>query len=123
MTILKRLLTLQIRKQTRHHAKDGAYVVYGQSMAKHQINNISMGGLSFYYVDTGRKIDRGIRELSLFNHKRACLKRIAFKSVSDIETGEMLFRNNRVKRQSVRFEKLTRLQKKQLKAFISNFTE
>jgi hypothetical protein len=121
--LIKRLLKLQIRKQKRRNAKEGVYVVYGQSISKRQINDISMGGLSFYYEDRGRTIDRGFRELSLVNHQKVCLQDIAFKTVSDVEAGEVLFRNKRIKRQSVRFERLTRGQKKQLKAFIHNFSE
>ncbi|MEJ2640947.1 MAG: hypothetical protein P8010_15365, partial [Desulfosarcinaceae bacterium] len=97
--------------------------VYGHSISKRQINDISMGGLSFYYEDRGRTIDRGFRELSLGDHKRVCLRDIAFKTVSDVEAGEILFRNKRIKRQSVRFERLTRRQKRQLKAFISTHSE
>jgi hypothetical protein len=121
--LIKRLLTLKIRKQKRRNAKEGAFVVYGHSISKRQINDISMGGLSFYYEDRGRTIDRGFRELSLGDHKRVCLRDIAFKTVSDVEAGEILFRNKRIKRQSVRFERLTRRQKRQLKAFISTHSE
>jgi hypothetical protein len=121
--LIKRLLKLQIRKQKRRSAREGVYVVYGHSISKRQINDISMGGLSFYYEDRGRTIDRGFRELSLIDHKRICLKDIAFSTVSDVEAGEVLFRNKRIKRQSVRFERLTRRQKRKLKIFISNYSE
>ncbi|MDJ0781306.1 MAG: hypothetical protein QNJ22_05005 [Desulfosarcinaceae bacterium] len=121
--LIKRLLKLQIRKQKRHSAKDGVYVVYGHSLSKRQINDISMGGLSFYYEDKGRQIDRGFRELSLVDRDRVCLKEIAFETVSDVETGEVMFRNKCVKRQSVRFGRLTRRQRHQLKAFIADCTE
>jgi len=121
--LIKRLLKLQIRKQKRRSAREGVYVVYGHSISKRQINDISMGGLSFYYEDRGRTIDRGFRELSLIDQKRICLKDIAFSTVSDVEAGEVLFRNKRIKRQSVRFERLTRLQKRKLRAFISNYSE
>jgi hypothetical protein len=121
--LIKRLLKLQIRKQKRRSAKEGVYVVYGHSISKRQINDISMGGLSFYYEDRGRVIERGSRQLALVNRRQVCLKDIAFKTVSDVEAGEVLFRNKRIKRQSVRFERLTRLQKRQLRAFISSHSE
>lgn len=123
MTLLKRLLTLRIRKYRRHQAKDGAYVAYGHAMARHQINDLSMGGLSFYYVDKGRAVSLGFREISLIKHNRICLEEVPFKTVSDVEMGEILFQNKKVKRQSVRFDGLTRHQKRQLKAFISSFTD
>jgi hypothetical protein len=119
---INRLLKLQIRKQRRHRLKDGTYVVYGHSVSKRQIHDISLGGLSFYYVDKGRAIDRGFRELSLVNGSRISLGNLSFRKVSDIETGEIPSHNKRVKRQSVRFEGLTSQQKKQLKTFIAKFS-
>jgi hypothetical protein len=123
MSLLKRLITLRVRKQKRYKARDGIFVVYDQSMSKNQVDNISMGGLSFYYVDNGMKIDKGSYELSLINRNRICLGKVPFKTVSDTETGEILFRNKRVKRQSVRFDNLSQPQKTQLKSIIANFTE
>lgn len=123
MSMLLRLITLRVRKNRRYKARDGVYVVYDQSMSKNQVDNISMGGLSFYYVDNGIKIDKGSYELSLINRNRICLGKIPFKTVSDTETGEILFRNKKVKRQGVRFDNLSGSQKNQLKAIIANFTE
>lgn len=123
MSFIKRLLTLKIRKQKRLLAKDGVYVAQGQTTAKHQINDLSMGGLSFYYVDKGSGSRQRFRELSLINRNRICLRDVAFKTVSDIETGEVMLRGKKIRRQGVRFENLNRLQKQRLKAFISNFTD
>jgi hypothetical protein len=123
MSLLLRLITLRVRKNRRYKARDGVYVVYDQSMSKNQVDNISMGGLSFYYVDNGIKIDKGSYELSLINRNRICLGKIPFKTVSDTETGEILFRNKKVKRQGVRFDNLSGSQRNQLKAIIANFTE
>lgn len=120
---INRLLKLGIRKQKRHSVTDGVFIVYGHSASKHQINDISLGGLSFYYVDKGRSISNGYRELSLVNHNRIFLGNLPFRSVSDTETGEILFRNKRVKRHSLRFERLTGQQKRQLKAFITKFCQ
>ena len=118
--IFQRMLKLQIRKWKRHPVSDAAYVIYGHSVARHQLNDIGMGGLSFYYEDQGRTIDRGYRELTLVHHNRVFMKNLAFRTVSDIETGEVLFRNKRVKRRSVRFVGLSGQQKQQLKRFIAD---
>jgi hypothetical protein len=120
--ILKRLIVLGFRKQKRHHAKEGVFVIYDQSMSKNQVDDISMGGLSFHYVDRGRKIDRGSYTLSLINHDRIFLGNVPFRTVSDNETGEFIFNAKKVKRQSVRFERLSHLQTKRLKAIIANLT-
>lgn len=123
MTPIKRLLTLRVRRKKRYKAKDGMCVSYDQSMSKNQIENLSMGGLSFFYVDNGRQIDKGSYELSLVNRDRIFLGRVPFTKVSDTEVGEILFRNKRIKRQSVRFENLTAGQQRQLTAIIDQFTE
>lgn len=120
---IKRLMKLQIRKRKRRSARDGAYVIYGHSVSKRQINDISMGGLSFYYVDKGRRIHRGFRELSIVNGNRVCLKDLPFRTVSDVETGEVMFQKKRVKRQSVRFGRLSHRQKRQLRALIANLSQ
>jgi hypothetical protein len=120
---IERLLKLQFRIGKRFPVKEGIYVIYGHSVIKHQINDISMGGLSFSYEDRGRMIDRGIRELTLVNRNHVYIKNLAFKTVSDIETGEVLLYNKKVKRQSVRFERLTGKQKQKLKAFITKVSE
>lgn len=121
--LIKRLLTLQFRKQRRHRAKDGVYLAYGHAMARHQLNDLSMGGLSFYYVDKGRRISHGFRELSLIDRNRVCLGGMPFQTVSDIETGEVMFQKKKVKRMGLRFDGLNRQQRRKLKAFISSFTE
>jgi hypothetical protein len=122
MSMLKRLLTLKVRKQKRHMARDGVYVVYNMLGSKNQVENISMGGLSFHYVYKGMRIDKGSQELSLVNGNRTYLAKVAFTAVSDTEIGEILFRNKRVKRQGVRFGNLSNAQKIRLKKFIARCT-
>jgi hypothetical protein len=123
MTQLKRLLTLRLRRKKRHRAKDGIYVDYDQSLSRNQIESLSMGGLSFYYVDHGMRIDRGSYELSLADSSRVFLRKVPFKMVSDIEMGEVISQKTRVKRQSVRFDNLTQTQKRRLSAIIANYTD
>jgi hypothetical protein len=122
MTQLKRLLTLRLRRKKRYQAKEGVYVEYDQSTSRNQVESLSMGGLSFYYVDNGMRIDKGSYELSLTDRNRIFLRKIPFKMVSDIEIGEVLFHKTRVKRQSVRFDNLTQTQKRRLGAIIANYT-
>jgi hypothetical protein len=122
VSLLKRLFILGFRKQKRHHAKDGVFVIYDQSMSKNQVDDISLGGLSFHYVDKGWKIDRGSYELSLINHGRIFIGNVPFRTVSDSETGEFIFNATKVKRQGVRFERLSHRQIKRLKAIIANLS-
>jgi hypothetical protein len=120
---LKRLLLLKMRRDRRYKAKDGLCVAYEQSMSMNQVDTISMGGLSFYYVDRGRKIETGSYQLSIINRNRVYLRNVPFETISDQASGEIPLKQKRVKRQSVRFQNLTRRQKKRLKAIISHLTE
>ncbi|NNG00645.1 MAG: hypothetical protein HKM93_14765 [Desulfobacteraceae bacterium] len=122
VSFLKRMLLFQIRLKKRFKAKTGVFVVYEQSYLKNQVDSLSMGGLSFYYVDSGLKIDKGTYELSLITNARISLGHIGFKTVSDTVTGEVLFQNKKIKRQSVQFENLSIAQKSQLKQIIRDHT-
>jgi hypothetical protein len=115
---LKRLLTLKFRKQRRYKAKEGVYVAYEMSLSKNQIDNISMGGLSFYYVDDGTRIDKGSYQLAVFAKKHLYWGDIPFKTVSDTEAGELIFKGKKIKRQSVRFEHLSQPQKNHLREIL-----
>ncbi|MDJ0782249.1 MAG: hypothetical protein QNJ22_09770 [Desulfosarcinaceae bacterium] len=123
LAALKRLLMLQLRRNKRYKAKEGLCVVYDRSMSMNQIDTLSMGGLSFYYVDRGMQIERGSYNLSIFNRNKLCLRNVPFKAVSDQASGEILTKRKTVKRQSVRFGKLTRDQKRRLKILIAKLTE
>jgi hypothetical protein len=118
---IKRILTLKFRRQRRYKVREGIYVAYEQSLFKNQVDSISLGGLSFYYVDDGTKIEKGSYQLALFSKSRLFLGNVPFKTVSDIATGELIFRSKKIKRQSVRFMHLSPPQKSRLKEIIQNF--
>ncbi len=120
--MFRRLLSLRIRKRRRYRAKNGLYVVPPSSLGKNQIDDISLGGLSFYYVDTGaRPLKRGYAVKVMADSQLASVQ-IPCRTVSDSETGELVSQNQKIKRRSVRFEKLTMQQKKALKSLIKEFT-
>jgi hypothetical protein len=120
--IIKRIFALKFRIGRRHKVKDEIYVAYEQSLFKSRIDDISMGGLSFYYVDNGTRIDKGSYELAIFGKKRTYLSSVRFKTVSDIDAGELIFKEKKIKRQSVRFVHLSVSQKVQLKDVIRSCT-
>lgn len=120
---LKRMILLQLRRDKRYRAKDGLCVAYDQSMSMNQVDTISMGGLSFYYVDRGRRIETGSYQLSIINKNRVFLRDISFQTVSDQASGEIPLKQKKVKRQSVHFKNLTYRQKRRLKAIITHLAE
>lgn len=121
LPIFKRLFELKIRKQLRYKIMEGVFVTYERSRLKNQVDNLSLGGLSFYYVDDGTRIDKGSRRLSVFTQNDIHITNVKFKAVSDIETGELIFNKKKVKRQGVCFEKLSQPQKNQIKKIIKKY--
>ena len=122
MPFIKRMLTFRVRKKRRFKAMDGISVVLGNSLTKNQIGDISMGGLSFYYVDQGIKLGNGSYGLRILRNNNLWMEEVPYKTVSDAETAELIFQNKKIKRQSVRFGRLSFSQKSQLRFIVQNCT-
>ena len=122
MPSLKRMLTFKIRKKRRHKARDGLYVVAGNSLTPNQVYDINMGGLSFYYVDQGAKPKKTSSELALLKYNDLLVGKIPYIRVSDVESAEIMFHGKKIKRQSVRFGRLSFSQKSRLREAIRDFT-
>lgn len=122
MPSIKRMLTFKIRKKRRRKARDGLYVVAGNSLIPNQVFDINMRGLSFYYVDQGAKPKKTSNELALLKYNDLLVGKIPYIRISDVESAEIMFQNKKIKRQSVRFGRLTFSQKSKLREAIRNFT-
>ena len=120
---IKRLLTLRVRRKRRFKVKKGLSVVGGgaTSVGKNQINDIGMGGLSFYYTDNGQSDSHKSQRLSVVPDGQTAIIHIPCRTVCDADTGELMFPNQRVKRRSVKFERLSVHQKRQVKQLIKEF--
>ncbi len=122
---LKRLLTLRVRKKRRFKVKKGLNVVLSGAGAigRNRINDIGMGGLSFYYTEDGHSVDNNSKaqNLSVIPDGQPAIIHIPCRTVCDDETGELIFPNQRVKRRSVKFGRLSDYQKKQVKGLIRDF--
>jgi len=123
-TFIKRLLTLKIRKKRRFKVKKGVSAVLGgaTSLGRNQINDIGMGGLSFYYTDNGNSVTHKSHNVSVIPDGRPTISHIPCRTISDADTGELIFPNQRVKRRSIKFERLSVRQKKQVKQIIKELT-
>ena len=122
MSFTRRMLTFDIRKKRRFKAMDGISVVLGNSLAKNQIGDISMGGLSFYYIDQGIKLGKRSHGLKILRNNNLWMEEVPYKTVSNAETAELIFQNKKIKRQSVRFGRLSFSQKSQLRFIVQNCT-
>ncbi len=115
---LKRLLAFKVRRYRRYRPRNNLFVILEHSRAKIPVGDISMGGLSFYYLDKGAKIGKGTYELKLATSQGPPLAEITFTTVSDNEAGRLIFQKQKIKRHSVRFKNLTKDQKERLKSII-----
>jgi hypothetical protein len=122
MPSIKRMLTFKVRKRKRFKTRGGLFVVLGNSLAQNQVVDINMRGLSFYYVDQGIKPKKGSRDLTFLTNNSLLAGKVPYKTVSDVETAEIMFQDKKIKRQGVRFGRLSFSQKSQLKHIIKNFT-
>ncbi len=116
--IFKRILSMGLRKSKRYKAKDNVFVKLENSFQKNQIDDISMRGLSFYYVENGYAVGKGSRYLKLQAGESHTINLIRFTVASDTNVGESTLPNNRIRRLSLHFERLTFRQKRQIKNLI-----
>ena len=121
-SMLTRLFALKFRKRRRYQAKSGLYVVPENSYGKNQIGDIGMGGLSFYYVDSGLVFHKKQYALTLMADGTKSGVKVSCTTVSDAEAGESVFQNQRIKRRSVRFERMSLQQKRKLRRLIRDYT-
>ena len=118
----KRVFSLRLRRRIRRRAKDGLFVVFENTPGKHQIDDISSGGLSYHYIDGGMRPKNGAYALRVISGNRDQTVRLTGKIISDRETGELVAHNQKIKRRSVRFEPMNNHQKKVLKDIIKEYT-
>ena len=119
---IKRILLLSLRKKKRYKANSDVYVKLQNAVKKNQIDEISLGGLSFYYTDNGYPVGRSSRHLSLLAGCCDLVDRIQFKIVSDTNAGESMHVKSRIKRMSIKFNGLNLQQKQLLKNLIQHHT-
>ena len=120
--ILGRILMFKVRKRRRYRAKEGLYVVMENFIEKNQIGDISLGGLSFYYVDNGMPLKKSHYDLRVTASSPSASTQIPCQTVSDTEAGEFIFQNKKIKRRSVKFQRLSQSQKMELKHIINDHT-
>lgn len=115
---IKRILLLGMRKKKRYKVKSDVYVKLQNAVNKNQIDEMSLGGLSFYYNDNGHPVGRSSRHLSLLAGCCDLVNMIPFKIVSDTNAGESMNFKYRIKRMSIKFEGLSFKQKRLVKNII-----
>lgn len=104
--------TVERRKNKRYKAVEGAYAAISPNSHKlGQIIDISMGGLSFKYIDTsddGRDKDTADEETIFLSSMGYYVGDLSFKTVSDYEvTNAPSFSSMKVRKRHLQFTDLT----------------
>jgi hypothetical protein len=115
---LKRLFLLQMRRRRRYRTSGGLFVILDSFPGKHVVDDISSGGLSYHYADNGLRPKRGAYGLKILSETPRLAVELSGKTISDRETGELIFQNQKIIRRSIRFERMNRRQKQELKDLI-----
>jgi hypothetical protein len=119
---IRRFLSFRLRKRIRRRAENGLCVILESAPGKHQIDDISVSGLSYYYLDGGIRPKSGAYGLKVVSSSPTHSLRLTGKTISDRETGELVSQQQKIKRRSVRFQTMNKDQKKTLKKIIKRHT-
>jgi hypothetical protein len=117
------------RKHERYLVPTGSFVSLGNNGSiLGQILDVSMGGLAFRYIGENSSNGSHLDMFSTEHHFH--LRKVPFRSVTDFEIDNLLLCKiggrvhphcRTMRRGSVRFHKLSRKHKSQLKHFLENF--
>ncbi len=112
------------RKDKRFKARDGAVaVVGGDTYLVGSVIDLSIKGLSFRYIDDGKKKDNASELAIIVTGQGFYLRMIPVSTVYDIkEKSKVSFISIKMRRRGVQFGRLTVFQVALLRYFIQNFT-
>jgi hypothetical protein len=118
--------TIERRKNKRYKAIEGAYASIRPNQKLGQINDISIGGVSFKYIDTSNDNQKSgtHQEDSMFLFSRGySIRDLHFKTVGDYEiTNEPSFSSMEVRKRHVQFIDINFKQLFDLDNYIRNNT-
>jgi len=120
--LFKRIMSLGLRKKKRYKVTKEVYAKLEHAYRKNQIDEISLGGLSFYYVENGYPIGKASRYLKLQAGRFELIETVRFKVASDTYVGESTLPKHRIKRLSLQFDGLSFQQRRRLKKIIHHHT-
>ena len=118
----RRFLTLKVRRNRRHQACNDLFVILDNMPVRHQIYDISTGGLSYHFISRGHSPRLGTFSLKIAAKDNSISLNLEGRTIVDRETGANVIGNQTIKRRSIRFEKMNSLQKKAIKRIIKDYT-
>ena len=111
------------RKYPRFKARLGAFVLCSETNTiLGQINDISLGGLSYHYFDGEEEFDAHL-ELDISHREQSYyLSNLKFKTISDVEVHREGLDSMTIRRKGVQFQNIAPSQVAELKYFIQRHT-
>jgi hypothetical protein len=122
--MLDRKVSDERRQQKRFKAQEGAFAaLVAQESRLGQIKDISIGGLSFRYIDSNEKLENADELKIILGDQGLYLDHLPFKKISDIEIkSEFSFSSVKMRQIGLEFGELTPGQQDRLNRFIQHHT-
>jgi hypothetical protein len=122
--MLDRSVLDERRQQKRFKAQEGAFAaLVAQESRLGQIKDISIGGLSFRYIDGQEKLENADALKIILGDEGLYLDNVPFKKISDFEIeNEFSFSRIKMRQIGLEFGELTAEQKMRLDRFIQYHT-
>ena len=118
MTFLEKIFKWKKRKEQRYTLGDHELVIYHPDAPEDkEVENISTGGISIVYVDTGKSLS-DVFELDIKIADVFHLGRVRVKTISDTELVELTSESRTIRRLNGRFLNLNLIQEWELGKFL-----
>jgi hypothetical protein len=120
--LIARILKLEHRKHRRFKVYDAALVLFDPTIGEgEEIIDLSMGGVSFSYIDDGKRLS-DVFELDIHATDDFHLGKVKVKTVSETVMCELVHQSKVIRRIGGKFESLSPVQEYDLKKFLDAYT-
>jgi len=120
-SLIPKIFKWKKRQDQRFLVDDYNLIIYAPNAPKEkEIVDLSLGGISFTYVDIGKRLDKTF-ELDLKIGDTFCLNKTRVRTISDTEIGEIPQKSIKFRRLNARFINLDAIQMYELRSFLKKY--
>jgi len=121
INLITKIFRRKKRKDQRFIVDDHELIIYDSNAPEEkEIVDLSLGGISFVYVDSGKRLDK-VFELDLTIGDDYHLGKVRAKVASDAVVGEITNKSQMIRRLRARFINLGALQEYELKRILKEY--
>ncbi len=121
MGLIDKIFKRKKRKEQRFIVDDHDLIIYDSNAPEEkEIVDLSMGGISFVYADTGKRLDKTF-ELEIRIGDVFRLGKVRVKTVSDMEVGEITSKTKTLRRLNAQFLNLDPIQEYDLRSILKEY--